>query len=165
MNKLIVEVTEENLIDLDIKIHNDRVTINEADVTVRMTIEGDSSINYSFNANRNDKGYTISVPRLNGLLPVGERNCLIEVVCFDRYFKAWEGKVELQEQTRVVVTPRNKTSMIESTKVEVTPRARVVKRPVKKAPVVERVVRKRKHVFEIIMDKKMKPKRTVKKKR
>ena len=160
MNKIILEITEENIVDLEIAIHNDSMTINENDVAVRMVIEGDNNINYSFDAHRENNSYVVSVPRLKNTFPVGERECFIEVVCYDRYFRPWQGKVELKEETKVVVKPRNKTSIIEDTKIDVTPKARTVK-STKKTPEAkdtrkikkENINKKDDVMFEIIMDK------------
>ena len=167
MNKLVVEIAEENLIELDIKIHNDSVTINESDVTVRMVVDGDNNLNYFFDGKKNGDVYAIRVPRLKGTVGVGERNCFIEVVCYDRYFKAWEGVVELQEATKVEVSPRNKNNIMENTRIEINPVARVIETPKnnkeiikedKKKEIEEEVkeVKEEKKdnvVFEIVMDK------------
>ena len=128
MNKLIVEVTEENIIDLDIKIHNDSVTIREEDVIVRMVMDGDNNLKYSFNGTKKGDTYSVRVPRLKGLMSVGERDCFIEVICYDRYFKAWEGVVELQESTKIEVSPK-KANVMENTKIEITPTAKIVEQP------------------------------------
>ena len=168
MNKLVVEIAEENLIELDIKIHNDSVTINESDVTVRMVVDGDNNLNYFFDGKKSGDVYAIRVPRLKGTVGVGERNCFIEVVCYDRYFKAWEGVVELQEATKIEVSPRNKNNIMENTKIEINPVARVIETPkvdkeiikedkkeedVKEPEKATKEEKKDNVVFEIVMDK------------
>lgn len=129
MNKLVVEISEENLIELDIKIHNDSVTINESDVKVRMVVDGDNNLSYFFDGKKSGDSYAVRVPRLKGTLGIGERECFIEVVCYDRYFKAWEGVVELQEATKVEVSPTNKNNIMENTKIEINPVAKVIEKP------------------------------------
>ena len=149
MNKIILEIAEENIVDLEIAIHNDSVTINESDVSVKMVIEGDNNLNYSFDAHMDNGSYVVSIPRLKNTFPVGERDCYVEVVCYDRYFKPWQGKVQLKEQTRVVVKAKNKTAIVEDTKIQAAPVARTKKPVVKK-----RAVKKKDDlVFEIVMDK------------
>ena len=175
MNKLIVEVTEENIIDLDIKIHNDSVTIREEDVIVRMVMDGDNNLKYSFNGTKKGDTYSVRVPRLKGMMSVGERECFIEVICYDRYFKAWEGVVELQEATKIEVSPK-KTNVMENTKIEITPTAKIVEQPKKEENIlvedkeeekkVEVVEEEKKDdddtMFEIIMDKPIKrPKKKI----
>lgn len=169
MNKLIVEITEENIIDLDIKIHNDSVTIREEDVMVRMIVDGDNNLRYSFNGTKKGDTYSVRVPRLKGLMSIGERDCFIEVICYDRYFKAWEGVVELQEATKIEVSPK-KTNVMEDTKIEITPTAKIVEQPKKEESIlvedkeeekkVEVVKEEKKDdddtMFEIIMDKPIK---------
>lgn len=170
MNKLIVEITEENIIDLDIKIHNDSVTIREEDVTVRMIVDGDNNLKYSFNGSKKGDTYSVRVPRLKGMMSVGERDCFIEVICYDRYFKAWEGVVELQEATKIEVSPK-KTNVMENTKIEITPTAKIVEQPKKeenilvedkeeekKAEVIEEEKKEEDDgdTFEIIMDRPIK---------
>ena len=163
MNKLIVEITEENIIDLDIKIHNDSVTIREEDVTVRMIVDGDNNLKYSFNGSKKGDTYSVRVPRLKGMMSVGERDCFIEVICYDRYFKAWEGVVELQEATKIEVSPK-KTNVMESTKIEITPTAKIVEQPKKEENVLseEKKDDDDEPMFEIIMDKPIKkPKKKI----
>lgn len=171
MNKLIVEVTEENIIDLDIKIHNDSVTIREEDVIVRMVMDGDNNLKYSFNGTKKGDTYSVRVPRLKGMMSIGERECFIEVICYDRYFKAWEGVVELQEATKIEVSPK-KANVMENTKIEITPTAKIVEQPKKeenvlvedkkeeekKDKVIEEDNKKEgdEPMFEIIMDKPIK---------
>jgi hypothetical protein len=170
VNKLIVEITEENIIDLDIKIHNDSVTIREEDVTVRMIVDGDNNLKYSFNGSKKGDTYSVRVPRLKGMMSVGERDCFIEVICYDRYFKAWEGVVELQEATKIEVSPK-KTNVMENTKIEITPTAKIVEQPKKeenilvedkeeekKAEVIEEEKKEEDDgdTFEIIMDRPIK---------
>ena len=176
MNKLIVEITEENIIDLDIKIHNDSVTIREEDVTVRMIVDGDNNLKYSFNGSKKGDTYSVRVPRLKGMMSVGERDCFIEVICYDRYFKAWEGVVELQEATKIEVSPK-KTNVMENTKIEITPTAKIVEQPKKEENILVEDKEEEKKVevieenkkeeddgdtFEIIMDRPVKrPKKKI----
>lgn len=176
MNKLIVEVTEENIIDLDIKIHNDSVTIREEDVIVRMVMDGDNNLKYSFNGTKKGDTYSVRVPRLKGMMSIGERECFIEVICYDRYFKAWEGVVELQEATKIEVSPK-KTNVMENTKIEITPTAKIVEQPKKEENILVEDKEEEKKVegieedkkkdddepmFEIIMDKPIKkPKKKI----
>ena len=161
MNKLIVEVTEENIIDLDIKIHNDSVTIREEDVIVRMVMDGDNNLKYSFNGTKKGDTYSVRVPRLKGLMSVGERDCFIEVICYDRYFKAWEGVVELQESTKIEVSPK-KANVMENTKIEITPTAKIVEQPKREEILTEDKKEEDDDTFEIIMDRPMKkPKKKI----
>ena len=155
MNKLIVEITEENIIDLDIKIHNDSVTIREEDVIVRMVVDGDNNLKYSFNGAKKGDTYSVRVPRLKGVMSVGERDCFIEVICHDRYFKAWDGVVELQEATKIEVSPK-KTNVMENTKIEITPTAKIVDQPKKEEILAEEKKEEDDDTFEIIMDRPMK---------
>jgi len=176
VNKLIVEITEENIIDLDIKIHNDSVTIREEDVTVRMIVDGDNNLKYSFNGSKKGDTYSVRVPRLKGMMSVGERDCFIEVICYDRYFKAWEGVVELQEATKIEASPKI-TNVMENTKIEITPTAKIVEQPKKEENILVEDKEEEKKVevieenkkeeddgdtFEIIMDRPVKrPKKKI----
>jgi hypothetical protein len=171
VNKLIVEISEENIIDLDINIYNDSVTIKEEDVIVRMVVEGDNNLNYFFDGERSGSGYAITVPRLKGKLNAGDRSCIIEVVCHDRYFRAWEGLLELKEETKIDVKPRMKTKVIENTQINVTPTTRVIKNSSEKkvAPKTSSKtnIKSNDVMFEIVMDKPVRPlkKKVVKKKK
>ena len=161
MNKLIVEITEENIIDLDIKIHNDSVTIREEDVIVRMVMDGDNNLKYSFNGTKKGDTYSVRVPRLKGMMSVGERDCFIEVICYDRYFKAWEGVLELQEITKVEVNPK-KSNVMENTKIEINPTVKIAEKPKKEEILTEDKKEEDDGTFEIIMDRPMKtPKKKI----
>jgi len=153
LNKLIVEITEENIIDLDIKIHNDSVTIREEDVIVRMVVDGDNNLKYSFNGTKKGGTYSVRVPRLKGMMSIGERECFIEVICYDRYFKAWQGVVELQEATKIEVSPK-KTNVMENTKIEISPTARIVEQPKKEQNVLVEDKKKEEKKVEVIEEKK-----------
>lgn len=153
MNKLIVEITEENIIDLDIKIHNDSVTIREEDVMVRMIVDGDNNLRYSFSGTKKGDTYSVRVPRLKGMMSIGERECFIEVICYDRYFKAWEGVLELQEATKIEVSPK-KANVMENTKIEISPTARIVEQPKKEQNVLVEDKKEEEKKVEVIEEKK-----------
>tara|TARA_R110000851_G_scaffold275040_1_gene427619 strand:+ start:1835 stop:2368 length:534 start_codon:yes stop_codon:yes gene_type:complete len=154
MNKLIVEITENNVVELDVKVENDSFQIKDSDIKVRLFIEGDNNCNLSFDAYKSGDSYSISIPRLKEMIKPGSRNSFIEVVCADRCFNAWEGKVDLIEETKIVVTPRKKNNIVEDTKIKVSPKVKVIKNDSRKSSSIDK--NKDDVVFEIVMDKPIK---------
>lgn len=95
MENLILEKSEDSVIDLDVKIKNDSFDINETDTVVRVVIENYDNLNYSFNGFKNGDKYSVKIPKLENIIDEGKKKCFIEVVCCDRYFKIWEGEVDI----------------------------------------------------------------------
>jgi len=107
MKNLIVEKSEENVIDLDVKIKNNSFDVESNNTIVRVVIEDNNNLNYSFNGYKKGDNYSVRIPKLEGIITEGEKKCFVEVVCHNRYFRVWDGKVVIINSPQVALTSRN----------------------------------------------------------
>jgi hypothetical protein len=140
-----VKIDQPNILEFDLDITNNS-SINTSDPDVRFTIQNEN-INVSFPVEKQDGTYKVFMPTMKQMIDVGESECMIEVIVADRYFKAWDGKIEFEEAIKVEAKMKHRPN-VETIKVTAAPvvkKQRVVKEE-------KKIKRKRKSSDTYIID-------------
>ena len=102
MSDISVRIDEQEELDFDISINVSSTNVEEQkEVRVRFIVE-DGTINYTFNAREKEEGgYSVRIPVMENKMASGEKDCMLEVICNNRYFPAWKGTVNFEKSIRV----------------------------------------------------------------
>jgi hypothetical protein len=102
-------------LDFDVSINVDSNNLTEQkDIKVRFLIE-DGGMSYTLDAYKKEEGgYAVRIPIMENKLSEGSKNCSLEVICNNRYFPAWTGKVDFQKSIKVEAAVIKKTETKET---------------------------------------------------
>jgi hypothetical protein len=106
MSDISIRLDEQEELDFDISINVASNNVNETkDVKVRFIVE-DNGINYTFDGYKKEGGgYGVRIPVMEKRMDAGNKSCILEVICNNRYFPAWSGKVNFEKSIKVEAAP------------------------------------------------------------
>ncbi|MDA0777809.1 MAG: hypothetical protein O3C19_01940 [Bacteroidetes bacterium] len=102
MNNISIKLDDQEELEFDVSINVDSNNLTEQrDIKVRFLIE-DGGMNYTLNAYKKEEGgYAVLIPIMENKISEGSKNCSLEVICNNRYFPAWTGKVDFKKSIKV----------------------------------------------------------------
>lgn len=100
MADLKIMLDQQETLDFDILIESNAANLSKDDIAVRFVVK-DKGMQFVFETEKDGSTYTAKLPELKGILESGEKECILEVICNDRYFIPWESSIEFEEGIKI----------------------------------------------------------------